>query len=99
VGGIAFGAVALVIGAILFRGFAENGFRLGSQLAWRYASLVFFAALVAGPLCRLAGRHFFQLHASESLGRKLVWVFAPAMASICFRFFCPMSFACRRAPP
>jgi hypothetical protein len=40
-------AVALVLGAILFRGFGENGFRLGSQLAWRYTSLVFFAALVA----------------------------------------------------
>src|SRR6185436_18953298 len=47
VGGIAFGAVLVVIGAILIRGLAENGFRLGSQLAWRYALLVFFVALVA----------------------------------------------------
>ena len=46
---------------ILMRGFAENGFRLGSQLAWRYAFFVFFAALVAGPLCRMAAR-LFPLH-------------------------------------
>ena len=47
VGAIALVAAMLVLGSILARGFAENGFRLGSQLAWRYASLVFFAALVA----------------------------------------------------
>ena len=35
VSAIALGAVAVVVAAILMRGFAENGFRLGSQWAWR----------------------------------------------------------------
>ena len=73
VGGIALGAIMLVVGSILMRGFAENGFRLGSQLAWRYASFIFFLALVAGPLWRVAARLFPQLSVPESLSRRLVW--------------------------
>jgi hypothetical protein len=75
VGGIALIAAALVLGSIFLRGFAENGFRLGSQLAWRYASLVFFASLVAGPVCRVVARFFPDLTPHESLSRKLVWGF------------------------
>ena len=89
VGGIAFGAVVLVVGAVLFRGFAENGFRLGSQLAWRYAFLVFFAALVAGPLCRLAARLFPSLTPPESLGRKLVWGFCASYGVYLLSVFVP----------
>jgi hypothetical protein len=89
VGSIAFGAVTLVIGAILFRGFAENGFRLGSQLAWRYACLVFFAALVAGPLCRLAARFFPNLTPPESLGRKLIWGFCASYGVYLLSVFIP----------
>ena len=44
VSAIALGAVALVVGAIVARGFSENGFRLASQLAWRFTALVFVAA-------------------------------------------------------
>jgi hypothetical protein len=75
VGSIALGAVALVLGSVLARGFSENGFRLGSQLAWRYASFVFFAAMVAGPVSRIAARFFPALAVSQSLSRKLVWGF------------------------
>jgi len=89
VGGIAFVAVILVIGAILFHGFAENGFRLGSQLVWRYASLVFFAALVAGPLCRLAARIFPNFTPPESLGRKLVWGFCASYCVYLLSVFLP----------
>lgn len=89
VGGIALVAVALVIGAILFRGFAENGFRLGSQLAWRYASLVFFAALVASPLCRLAARILPNFTPPESLGRKLVWGFCASYGVYLLSVFLP----------
>ena len=78
VGSIASVAVLLVLGAILARGFAENGFRLGSQLAWRYASFVFVAAIVAGPLCRITARFLPSLTPPESLGRKLVWGFCAA---------------------
>ena len=89
VGGIAVGAVALVIGAILFRGFAENGFRLGSQLAWRYASLVFFLALVVGPVCRLAARRFPNLTPPESLSRKLIWGFCASYGVYLLSVFLP----------
>lgn len=54
--GIAISAAVLVMGAIVLRDFTENGFRLGSQLAWRYTSFVFFVALAAGPALRLVGR-------------------------------------------
>src|SRR5471032_3029169 len=89
VGAIALVAAMLVLGAIFARGFAENGFRLGSQLAWRYASFVFFAALVAGPLCRLAARLFPRLSPPESLSRKLVWGFCASYGIYLLSVFLP----------
>jgi hypothetical protein len=89
VGGIAFVAVALVLGAVVARGFAENGFRLGSQLAWRYASFVFFAALVAGPLCRLTAYFFPAFAPPESLSRRLVWGFCASYGVYLLSVFLP----------
>jgi hypothetical protein len=89
VGGIAAIAVLLVLGAILARGFAENGFRLGSQLAWRYASFVFFAALVAGPICRITARFAPSLTPPESLSRKLIWGFCAAYGVYLLSVFLP----------
>ena len=89
VGTIAMLAVVLVLGAVLARGFAENGFRLGSQLAWRYASLVFFAALVAGPICRIAAHFIPSLTPPESLSRKLVWGFCAAYGVYLLSVFLP----------
>ncbi|HSS13024.1 MAG TPA: hypothetical protein VLL04_03980 [Rhizomicrobium sp.] len=89
VGGVTMVAVALVFGAIIFRGFAENGFRLGSQLAWRYACLVFFTALVAGPACRLAARIFPSLTPPDSLGRKLIWGFCASYGVYLLSVFIP----------
>ena len=82
-------AVALVMGAILFRGFGENGFRLGSQLAWRYTSLVFFAALVAGPVCRIAAYFFPHLTPPPNLSRKLVWGFCASFGVYLLSVFLP----------
>src|SRR5580692_7074078 len=89
VGGIALGSLLLVVGAILVRGFAENGFRLGSQLGWRYASFIFFLALVAGPLCRTAARFFPGLPVPESLSRKLVWGFCLSYGIYLLSVFVP----------
>lgn len=75
VGMIALGCALLVVGALLAHGFSENGFRLGSRLAWRYGCLVFFAALVAGPICRLLALAWPSLIRHEVLGRKLIWGF------------------------
>jgi hypothetical protein len=82
-------AVVLVLGAIIFRGFGENGFRLGSQLAWRYTSLVFFAALVAGPVCRIVAHFFPPLTPPPSLGRKLVWGFCVSFGVYLLSVFLP----------
>jgi hypothetical protein len=82
-------ALALVVGAILFRGFSENGFRLGSQLAWRYTSLVFFLALFAGPVCRVVAHFFPQFTPPPSLGRKLVWGFCASFGVYLLSVFLP----------
>src|ERR1700759_4910134 len=52
-GTIAMAAAVLVFGSLTARGFSDNGFRLASQNAWRFACVVFFAAIIAGPLGRL----------------------------------------------
>src|SRR5438067_1666861 len=89
VGSIAVMAVLLVLGAILARGFAENGFRLGSQLAWRYASFVFFAAVAAGPVCRITAHFFPRRTPPESLSRKLIWGFCAAYGVYLLSVFLP----------
>jgi hypothetical protein len=89
VGGIALVAAVLVLGSILLRGFAENGFRLGSQLAWRYAAFVFFTALVAGPACRVAAYFVPSLTPPENLSRKLVWGFCVSYAIYLLSVFLP----------
>ncbi len=89
VGAIAILAVLLVVGAILARGFSDNGFRLGSQLAWRYASFVFVAALALGPLCRIAAHFFPVFTPPESLSRKLVWGFCAAYGIYLLSVFVP----------
>jgi hypothetical protein len=89
VGTIAGIAVLLVLGAIIARGFAENGFRLGSQLAWRYAFVVFFTVLIAGPIGRIAARFIPALNWPESLSRKLIWGFCAAYGVYLLSVFLP----------
>ena len=71
------------------RGFAENGFRLGSQLAWRYASFVFFAALVAGPACRIAAHFFPALRRRKASAASWSGAFAPAYGVYLLSVFLP----------
>jgi hypothetical protein len=89
VNGIWLLAALLVLIAISWRGFSDNGFRLGSQWAWRYTSLVFFAALVAGPLGRVAALLFPRLVPSESISRKLVWGFCASYGVYLLSVFLP----------
>ena len=89
VAGIAVVAIGLVLGAILARGFSENGFRLGSQLAWRYASFVFFAVLVADPARRVAARFFPAFEMPEDIGRKLLWGFCASYGVYLLSVFLP----------
>jgi hypothetical protein len=89
VAGIALVSVAVVLGSIVFRGFAENGFRLGSQLAWRYTFFVFFAAMVVEPACRLTARLVPDFAWPESLSRKLFWGFCASYGVYLLSVFLP----------
>jgi hypothetical protein len=89
VGGTALVAALLVLGAIIAYGFAENGFRLGSRLAWRYTFFVFFAALIAPAFCRLAGRFFPVFACPESLARRLIWGFCASYGVYLLSVFLP----------
>lgn len=84
---IALVAAALVLITLLVSGFSENGFRLGSRLAWRYASLVFFAALVTGPAMRVAVRFFPA--APQNLSGQLVWGFCASYGIYLLSVFVP----------
>ena len=86
---IALLAAGLVVGALVSRGFSENGFRLGSQLAWRYAFFVFFASLVSGPACRLTARFFPVFTPPADLSRRLVWGFCASYGVYLFSVFLP----------
>ena len=58
-------------------GFNENGLRLGSQTAWRFAFFVFFGSLVAGPLCRVTPFGLCRTLGPQS--RQLTWSFCAAL--------------------
>ncbi len=70
---IAIFAALLCLGGFAVRGFSDNGLRLGSQLAWRFTFLVYFAAIVAGPLARLVPSQTLRRLCEER--RQLVWGF------------------------
>jgi len=74
-GWIALAAALLVAGTIAVNGFSGNALRLGSQMGWRFANLVFFAVLAAAPVGRLAGRYWPAARALEARCPNLIWGF------------------------
>jgi hypothetical protein len=71
-----FSATACALLALIpmaMHGFDENGLRLGSDIAWRFTSFVFFVALVAGPLGHLLP--FAPMQMLGSRQRQLLWGF------------------------
>lgn len=70
---IALMALLACLGGFAAYGFDENGLRFGSQLAWRFACLVYFAAITAGPLSRLIPWETLRRVAKER--HQLVWGF------------------------
>src|SRR3569833_2867329 len=68
-------ALAVFAAGFTLRGFSDNGVRFGTQLVWRFNCLLFFAALVAGPVGRLAGLQWLA-----QAGRPLLQGFCAAMA-------------------
>jgi len=73
------GAAACLAFATMARfGFDDAGLRLASELDWRFASFVFFAAAAIGPVCRLIPYGpFRQL---SGLRRQVIWSFCASYA-------------------
>lgn len=85
-------AAALVLGAILSRGFSDNGFRLGSQMAWRFTGILLFFALTGGPVARLMSHTRFAIDEAR-LTRDLVWSFCASYAVYLLSVLLPNLFA------
>ena len=66
-------AASLALAGFSARGFSDNGFRLGSEFAWRFACLIYFAAVIAGPLARLIPSKRVKRVCQER--RQLIWGF------------------------
>lgn len=66
-------AVCLAFATMARHGFDEPGLRLASELDWRFASFVFFAAAIIGPVCRLIPYGPFR-HLN-GLRRQMIWSF------------------------
>jgi len=69
-------------GGLAARGFTEGGWRLGSELVWRFTCFVFFAAAVAGPLGRLIP--WQRLREACENRRQLIWGFCAGFAVYLF---------------
>jgi hypothetical protein len=68
-------AIAALVGltAMAMHGFNDRGLRLASELSWRFASFVFFAAAIAGPVCRMLPLAICKQ--SDALRRQTIWAF------------------------
>jgi hypothetical protein len=82
-------ALAVFFAGFALRGFSDNGVRLGTQLLWRLSCLVFFAALVAGPL----GRMVPPLNALADKDRPLLQGFCAVLADYFAAILLPNLFA------
>jgi hypothetical protein len=78
---------ALVLAALVFtaRGFTDNGLRQAIQTVWRFNFLVFFVALLAGPVGRLVR----PLHRLAGASRELLQGFCGGMAVYCALIILP----------
>ena len=75
---IGFGSAVLALTTMMRHGFDDAGLRLASEVAWRFASFVSFAAAVAGPLCRLIPYSAFKW--LNGFRRQLIWSFSACYA-------------------
>jgi hypothetical protein len=91
---IALTAAGVVVYCLALRNFADNGFRLASQNAWRFGFLVFFAAIMAGPLGRLVPR----LRQLEAISCQLFWGFCASYAVYLLSVLVPNTFDPQGAP-
>jgi hypothetical protein len=89
------GLIAIVAGGITLAGFAvhgfdENGLRFGNQLAWRFASLVYVAAIIAGPASRLVPSIWLRRAGKQR--HQLVWGFCASFGVYLASLIVPNTF-------
>jgi len=84
-------AALLTLATIASHGFSENGVRLGSQVAWRFAFVLFVVALVSGPLCRTVPFGLCRFLAPH--GRQMIWSFCAAIGVYLASVFVPVALA------
>lgn len=68
-------AMAALVGltAMAMHGFDDRGIRLASELTWRFASFVFVAAALVGPVCRMLTLDICKQ--GGALRRQIIWAF------------------------
>lgn len=88
-GWIALAAAGVAFGSLMEHGFSDNGFRVASQNAWRFAAFVFFAAMVAGPVGRLVP----GLRRLEEQSRFVGWGFCACYGVYLITVLLPNAFA------
>jgi hypothetical protein len=73
-------AIAALIGltVMAMHGFDDRGLRLASELDWRFASFVFFAAAIVGPICRMMPLSICRQ--AGALRRQAIWAFCGSYA-------------------
>jgi hypothetical protein len=83
---------AALIGGCGFaaRGFGDNGLRLGSELVWRFACFIYFAAVIAGPLARLIPSQTLRRICEQR--HQLVWGFCASFGIYLASVQVPSSF-------
>jgi hypothetical protein len=87
----ALAASLITIVGFAVHGFGENGLRLGSQLAWRFALLVYVAAISSGPLTRLL--RIGGLWRADQTQRQLLWGFCASFGVFLASLLLPNTFA------
>ncbi len=70
---VAAGAAMAGLIAMAIHGFDDRGLRLASEITWRLASFVFFAAAVTGPVCRVVPLAICKQ--AGPLRRQMIWAF------------------------
>jgi hypothetical protein len=77
-GFVAAAAACLAFASMARHGFDDSGLRQASELDWRFASFVFFAAAAIGPVCRLIPYGPFRR--LGGLRRQMIWSFCASYA-------------------
>lgn len=88
---IAVAAVLVSLAGFAIHRFDENGLRLGNQFAWRFSALVYFAAIIAGPIGRLVP--WQALRRTSKQREQLIWGFCASFGIYLATLIVPNTFA------